>query len=144
MVRIVIEGILPDLNTELNEAKRVCRVGKRRIPGLLYSKHKAKWTEAVAWYCKAQYRGRPISEPCAFVMAWYLPDKKKDPDNTWFAQKYIFDGLVAGGVLAQDRFHNLRGGCLHLPLIDSRNPRVEVYVLPGRHLKPEFLNLTTT
>lgn len=33
---------------------------------------------------------------------WHLPDKKKDPDNIAFAQKFIFDGLMKAGLIEND------------------------------------------
>jgi len=135
VIKLVFTGVLPDLNIELNEAKRAITIGKgagkRTIPGLLYSNHKKKWTEAIAWQCKEQYKGDILSGPCAFVFDWYFPNTRKDPDNQYFAQKYVFDGLVMGKVLREDKYRNTKGGVLHLPNVDAGNPRLELFIIPN-------------
>lgn len=135
---IIIEGTLPDLNSEIEAAKKVGFVGKppnrKRVPGLGYANQKRKWTENVAWYVKQQARHVHIETFCSVVAIWYLQDRRKDPDNVYFAQKYLYDGMVAGGILPADSFKNTRGGITHLVDIDQRRPRVEIYVFEDFNL----------
>lgn len=133
-ITLTIRGDFPDLNTELNEAKRVCFVGKgnsrRRVPGLLYSQHKKKWTDQVIFQARSQYNGQVITDPCTFIFQWFLKDNRKDFDNRNFAQKYIFDGLVKAGVIKDDSWNYTKGGTIHIPALDHLDPRVQIIILP--------------
>lgn len=63
------------------------------------AKLKREFTEFVAWTVK----GKPIiTKQSDFTFTWFVPDKRSDPDNIAFACKFIFDGLVEGGVLPKD------------------------------------------
>ena len=62
---------------------------------------------------------------------WYLESFRKDPDNVDHAVKYILDGMVKGGVLAEDGHKNVGGGKVHCYFRDKERPRVEVYFIEG-------------
>lgn len=58
---------------------------------------------------------------------WYRKTNRADPDNIAFAKKYVIDGIVKSGLLAEDRWDNI------IKLedefgIDKEQPRVEVRI----------------
>lgn len=65
------------------------------------AKLKREWTEAVAWNVKAQSVPR-LKRITKFTIIWKHENKRKDFDNVEFAQKFIRDGLVMGGVVQND------------------------------------------
>lgn len=123
IIKITVNSDLPKLNEEINEAKRHWGI---------YSKHKKKFTDIVQWETKSQYRGKPLDVPCAFLFLWYIHGH--DPDNVYFAQKYVFDGLVKGGLITEDKFKNTRGGTLHYPIKIPKDKKSKVVVF----IFPEF------
>jgi len=54
-----------------------------------------------------------------FLFEWFVKNKKEDPDNISFAQKFIFDGLVKAGVLANDGHKNV-ASISHQFIIDKK------------------------
>lgn len=45
--------------------------------------------------------------PVDVVFQWFRSDRRTDPDNIAFAQKFIFDGLVLAGVLRDDTWKSI-------------------------------------
>jgi len=41
-------------------------------------------------------------------ITWNVKDNKKDPDNVYFAVKFILDGMVNAGVISNDGRKNIR------------------------------------
>lgn len=121
VIKIVINSNLPKMNEEINEVKK---------HWALYAEHKKNFTDIVHWECKSQYRGKTIDKPCSFIFLWYIHGH--DPDNVYFGQKYIFDGMVSAKVLTDDKYKNTRGGVLHYPIKikKSEKCKVVVFVLP--------------
>jgi len=66
---------------------------------------------------------------CHFVITYYCKDKRTDKDNTAFAKKFIFDGMVQSGLIKNDGWQNV-DGWTELFKIDKINPRVEICVIP--------------
>ena len=95
MTEIFITGIFPNLNEEINLAKRHWSN---------YSKTKKKFTDSVAW----QVKKLPKFTNVDLEFVWYCKDKRIDPDNRAFSQKYIIDGLVQAEVLPDDGWNNVR------------------------------------
>jgi hypothetical protein len=62
---------------------------------------------------------------CDLVFSWYRCNKRTDPDNIAFADKFILDGLQAAGVIPHDRWSFI-ASITHLFDIDTKNPRVEI------------------
>lgn len=91
MVRIVIPDRLPGLNT-YTKANRT-----NKIVG---AKMKKEAEQFISWHVKAQCK--KSFERVNIKFTWVENDKRRDPDNIMFAQKFIFDSLVACGVLKND------------------------------------------
>jgi len=116
---LVIEGIMPDLNTLINAMKGHYQA---------YAKEKRRWTERTAWLCRAEAIA-PVQQPVVVEFDWYSKNRRRDPDNLRIGSKFVLDGLVKAGVLPddsqrwivgfQDRFH-----------VDKDLPRVVVRLVP--------------
>lgn len=80
----------------LNEYTRAYR--SSRYAGATMKKDAER---AVMAYVRAAH-AKPASDPCAIMMVFHEPDRRRDADNVEFARKFILDGLVAAGVIAGD------------------------------------------
>lgn len=56
---------------------------------------------------------------------WYCANKKQDPDNIAFQQKFILDGMVKAGLIENDGWKQIRK-LAHNFEVDKNNPRVEI------------------
>lgn len=79
--------------------------------------------------CKDQ-KIEPIEEsqyPLQLHFAWYVPYKKKDPDNIAAAKKFILDGMQKARVIKNDGWNQIDAfsDSFH---IDKEMPRVEVSI----------------
>ena len=116
MTRLIIPGTFPDLNEIIAAAKS--HFGN-------YSSMKSDNTETVAWLAK----GLPKVKRAVIVCHWYCRDRRKDPDNISAGCKFILDGLVKAGVLANDGWRQV-AGIEHWFEVDKKNPRVEIELKP--------------
>jgi len=60
---------------------------------------------------------------------WYFKDKRKDPDNVYFAVKFILDGAVNNGLLKNDGQKNIRN-ILNIHAGFCSNPYCVVEFIP--------------
>lgn len=90
-----------------------------------YAREKKRLTRAVMLEAMAQMK--PVRRPVWIYFAWTTKDLRMDPDNVVaIAQKTILDGLVAAGILEDDRRKQILG-LVHLFLpVDKKNPHVLV------------------
>ena len=117
MTEIVIQGELTDLNTYINNERR------NRFLG---AKIKKENTENIIWQTKNH---KPIKNyPVMVNFHWYMPNKKKDPDNISFAKKFILDGLVANNILEDDGQKQIKGFSDNF-YIDVSNPRIVIKII---------------
>lgn len=114
-----IEGDLPTLNQVINDSKR---------SWALYYKTKKVYTGLSAFACA---NAPKLSGRVGLAFVWYVPSKRKDPDNISFAVKYILDGMVKAGMLEDDRFANI-GELRHV--FKQGPPRVDVFLLENDYL----------
>ena len=110
-------GRLPGLNEIIAAAKR----GKGKYQP--YAIMKDRYTSEIGWLAKKL----PAYNRVDITITWYEPDRRRDPDNITAGQKFILDGLVAGGVIKDDsqRYVN---SISHQFEVDRENPRVEIEV----------------
>ncbi len=92
-VRLTIPHRLTTLN-EYIQAERTNRYKGAQL--------KREATELVSLYAR---KLAVINCPAHYTFTWHVKDKRTDPDNISYAQKFIFDGLVVAGKLPND---NLR------------------------------------
>ncbi|WP_349641677.1 hypothetical protein [Eupransor demetentiae] len=101
------------------------------------SSAKKKMTNYVAYeVIAAMKRGVQFDWPCDLVFDWHLKDKRIDPDNWAFCQKYIFDGMqkaeLNGRVfLENDNMAHITS-ITHRFQVDKDNPRLEIYEQKGK------------
>lgn len=75
--------------------------------------------------------------PTKVKFDWYLEDRRIDPDNWAFTQKFIFDGMQTAKLhgktfLENDNVKNI-GGFDHDFYLDKLNPRLEIYEMEATH-----------
>lgn len=114
---LTIPGTMPGLN-EMIDAARIHRMRS--------AEQKKMYTELVMWYAKKVKI--PRMGRVSLNITWYEPNQKRDPDNVQSAVKYIWDGLVAAGVLANDGWKQ-QGPVTHIMQIDRDKPRIEVEIM---------------
>jgi Holliday junction resolvase RusA-like endonuclease len=113
MNKLIIPGGLTDLNTYI-QAERGNRYSAADM--------KKTNTQICTLYAK---RLQPITKRVQVNFTWYCANEKKDPDNICFAKKYILDGLVKAGVLANDGWKQIKGFTDNFE-VDKVNPRIEI------------------
>lgn len=122
MIEITIKHELTDLNTYIN-AERSNRFKASKI--------KKQQTELVANEIrKAMASGVEIKEehfPLGFEFHWYMKNKRKDKDNIVFAKKFIFDGMISSGLIANDGWKEI-GSFKDVVAVDKDFPRVEIKI----------------
>jgi Holliday junction resolvase RusA-like endonuclease len=94
----VIQSQLPTLNDYIQ---------KERGNWAAAASIKKKGTMAVQLEVMSQNR-KPIEGIVDVDLYWIVPDNRQDPDNVFFATKYILDGMVKAGVLKEDGRKNIR------------------------------------
>jgi len=52
--------------------------------------------------CASYFRGVEVDTPTGLHFHWVLGNKRLDPDNMAFAKKFILDGMIKAGVIAND------------------------------------------
>ena len=110
---LIIDGELTDLNTYINAERR-----NRFIA--------AKIKKEETYKVKSLSRTlKQIFAPVEVEIHWYSKNIRKDPDNICYAKKYVMDGLVEAGVLANDGQKQIVGFRDKF-FVDKLNPRVEV------------------
>ena len=114
-MHFVIPGQLPDLN-------RIIAASKRHWGG--YAQEKRRHTRRVVLLARAAGL-KPITRPVTIKFTWICKDRRKDKDNVRVAAKYILDGLVEAGILADDGWGQIEGFTDQFG-IDRKYPRIEV------------------
>lgn len=90
-----VPGPLPNLSDIIKASKGF----KGR--GVGYSRLKAKWTAIVEARIK-QERIVPARGPVKISYTWHELAMRRDPDNVRAAAKFVNDGLVEAGIIAND------------------------------------------
>ena len=119
-MKLIIPGRLPGLNDMTDAARR------NRYES---AKMKREYTDLVAW-CARSAR-LPRFDQVDMVITWYEPNMKRDKDNIMAGQKFILDGLVQAGVIANDGWRQV-GDISHRFRVDQTNPRIEVELIEIR------------
>ncbi|MBW4546956.1 MAG: DNA (cytosine-5-)-methyltransferase [Symplocastrum torsivum CPER-KK1] len=128
----------------LNEMIRTARGGWQAS-----AKQKREWTELIASYCKEayQFQGKIWLE-----YVWRVKNLARDNNNIAAATKYIDDGLVEAGVIADDSLKYIQSPVCHwyvqscedmvtvrvsnLPIYNGE-PLATVGGLSGKHFEPD-------
>lgn len=115
MAVFTIEGTLPGMNEIIAAAR-----SNRR-----WSASQKK--DATLRCALAFKRGKPFIPPCEVKIRWFEPTLKRDFDNVAAGVKFILDGMVAAGKIADDS-RKFITSISHEVLLDRENPRIEVSV----------------
>lgn len=70
---------------------------------------------------------RSFHEPVTVEFLWVEKDRRRDLDNVAFAKKFVLDGLVQAGVIADDNAKHVVGLSDSFAY-DKSNPRVVVTI----------------
>jgi Holliday junction resolvase RusA-like endonuclease len=110
--------IIPDLPPSLNEV-----IDKTKTHWSGYSNLKKRWTATVC-----DIVGEPKRQHNMYSVKcwWYRTNRRADPDNIAHGIKYILDGLVKAGLLADDRWKNVKSIEHYFGV--REDPRVEVQI----------------
>jgi Holliday junction resolvase RusA-like endonuclease len=88
-----------------------------------YRELKKEWLDIVMTVCRPRPK-IPIQKSIVTITYFFKTKARHDPDN--YSGKFILDGLVQGGIIADDSFFcielRLRGG------YDKMNERTEIVV----------------
>ncbi len=118
-MKLTINEPLTTLN-EYTKANRGNKFGGANV--------KKKQDKIILYYAlKQRFKLEPIKYDVNFV--WYVKDHRKDHDNICFAKKFVFDGLIKAGILANDNPRYI-GNFSDTFKID-KNERVEVEFIPA-------------
>lgn len=111
-------GRLPGLNEIIKAAKQ----GRGKYQP--YAMMKDRYTSEIGWLAKKL----PAYDRVDITITWHEPNDRRDPDNIMGGMKFICDGLVAGGVIKDDKKKYINK-ITHNPIeVDRENPRVEIEV----------------
>jgi len=112
---LTIPGEFPTLNSVLAATKRHWS---------MYSTVKRQQTKKAAYLAKQGLK--TVTGPVDLEFEWTTPNKRMDPDNVSHGAKYIIDGLVQSGILADDSRKVVRS--LHHTFAppNRKHPRVVV------------------
>lgn len=123
---LILDGIMPNLNDYLHgERIAIRKNGKFTTKGNVL---KQEYQRKVVAEVRRQLMGIHIEKPVEIKYTYFEPNKKRDLDNiSAFAHKVIQDGLVKGGLLANDGWMNIVGFSDDF-YVDKENPRIEVTI----------------
>lgn len=114
--KIIIPGELPGMNEIIKASKSHYHA---------YNNMKRKHTENIAWLAKAT---KKKYEKIDLEITWICKNRRKDKDNIMAGgTKFILDGLVEGGMIANDGWRHI-GDIDHKFKVDRDNPRIEVRI----------------
>ena len=72
-----------------------------------YRKDKKEWMRAVWYACRTAARPqRPVERSVVRIKYYFKDKRRRDPDN--YSGKFLQDGLVAAGIIADDSFSHIR------------------------------------
>ena len=114
-MKLVINGEYPTLN-------EIIKASKSHY--MAYANQKKDFTALTMIYARKAKKIEGIND---YTFVWYRKNKRSDPDNISVGVKYIFDGLIKGGVLENDGWSQVNT-ITHKFKVDKDKPRVEVYV----------------
>lgn len=110
---------LTDLNTYIQHER------SNRFKG---AKTKRENTMLVMSHVLNQLKGVKLDKINKITFIWKHKNKRKDPDNVSFASKFIFDGMVAAGLIPDDSWKYLPTRFLHKHEVNKDDPGVVVLI----------------
>ena len=98
-----------------------------------YQEKKKYWAKLISLKCRPKPE-KPL-EKAVVTLTYFFGNKiRRDPDN--YSGKFILDGLVKAGIIADDSFGNID---LRLcGMVDKTNPRTEIEVIDRKEKNYEY------
>lgn len=114
-MKLTILGEYPTLN-------QIIKVAKSHP--MAYANQKKDFTALTMIYTKDKAKITGLND---YTFVWYRKNRRSDPDNISVGVKYIFDGLIKGGVLENDGWSQVNS-ITHKFKVDKDKPRVEIFI----------------
>ena len=114
-MKLVIHGEYPTLNEIIKASKSHYMV---------YANQKKDFTALTMIYTRKAKKIKGLND---YTFVWYRKNRRSDPDNISVGVKYIFDGLIKGGVLENDGWSQVNT-ITHKFKVDKDKPRVEIFI----------------
>ena len=93
-----------------------------------YQNEKKRWAQLIWLKCRPKPEN-PLDKAEVKLTYYFKTKGRRDPDN--YSGKFILDGLVKAGILADDSFNNI---ILKLcGRYDKDNPRTEIEIIGGKN-----------
>ena len=121
-MKFVITGKFPSLN-EYTEGNRNNRYHGAKI--------KKDCQQNVIQAIRQAKLPKVSNYPIHMKITWYEANRRRDIDNITYAVKFINDGLVQMGVIADDSQRFIRS-IENVVEVDKENPRIEVEIKEGK------------
>ena len=105
--KFTLNTSLPTLNEYIKAERTVLKKAGKKVVLTAGAKLKAENTDKCSYLILAQ---NVKLKDCLYDVEidWYRTNKREDPDNIYFAVKFILDGLVKAKVLKNDGRKNIR------------------------------------
>lgn len=90
--RCIYNGRLPSLNeyiSKLNRSRYLANCFKQAVE------------RELVWTIK-ESKMKPIDKPCIVYVVYHEPDRRRDVDNIYSANKFILDALRKAGIIKND------------------------------------------
>lgn len=124
-MKLVIKGEMTSLN-EYIDAERGNKYAGAKI--------KKAETQRVFWEARAQRLSAKLGK-LDYTFTWFVKNRRRDPDNVFFATKFVLDGLYLAGIIESDTQAHV-GRITHNPIeVDRTNPRVEIQIETNKQTK---------
>ena len=75
-----------------------------------------------------QWDGETPAPKSVFKFTWYRKNRRTDPGNIAYAEKFIMDAMQRVGIIENDGWKNV-AGFIHNFEVDKDNPRVEIELI---------------
>ena len=86
---------------------------------------KEETERAMADLKSQQWHGEVPAPKSIFKFTWYRKNRRTDPGNIAYAEKFILDAMRRVGIIENDGWKNV-AGYIHEFYVDKDNPRVEI------------------
>jgi len=93
-------------------------------------------TQRAALELKPQWDGTEVTKSY-FKFTWYRKNRRTDPGNIAFSEKFILDGMQEAGIIPNDGWKQVKG-YIHDFEVDKDSPRVEIELISIYELECPF------
>ena len=119
----IIDQQLPGLNDIIDAARTHWAV----------SANQKKDSDNIVMWSIKKHNIKPYDKKIDIHIYFICQDRRRDKDNIMAAQKFILDGMVAGGIIPNDGW-NFVGGLSYSFKVDRDNPHIKVTLQPSEEI----------